>query len=302
MDLRQLEMFATVAGTSNFTRAGERLHVSHSAISRQVKLLEDELQVALFTRAGKQIFLTDAGKLLLNHVASIFREVTSAVQAVSQRSKKITGRLTLGTGTAILNSFLAPVLREFRNRYPSVTVHVKTGQWPAVIEGVRSGEVDLVVRSLPLPPLARGLSVRRLYREELVVVVEKNHLFATRTVIQPQELNNLQLLSFPYDSATRQILEHSFHKLKISPTVEVELENDDAIVCCVSKGMGVAFLPIGRAVQENLHFVRLADWPIFRTVGLVSLQLRQLSPHLSYFSDLCLEHARSASGSHSLAS
>ncbi len=295
MDLRQLEMFRTVAETSSFTKAGEKLHVSHSAISRQVKLLEDELQVALFSRANKRVFLTEPGKALLGHAATIFDEVTSAVRSVSQKSTKITDHLTLGTGTTMLNFFLPPVLEEFKRQCPTVAIHIKTGQWPIVIEDVRTGMVDLVIGTLPLPLLGRELSVRPLYREELVVVVGKNHPLSRKKVIQPQELNNFPLLAFLSYSATRQILEHTFHELKIAPKVKVELENDDAMVYCVSKGMGIAFLPRRRAVQEKLHFVRLADVPIFRTIGLVSLHLRQPPPHFTLFSNLCFEHAKSAS-------
>jgi len=148
-----------------------------------------------------------------------------------------------------------------------------------------------------MPILGRELSVRPLYREELVVVVSKNHPLTKKKVIQPQELNDYPLLAFLSYSATRQILEHSFQELKISPKVKIELENDDAVVYCVEKGMGVAFLPRRRAIQEKLHFVRLAGAPIFRTVGLVSLRLRQPPPHLLHFSNLCFEHAKNTSAS-----
>ncbi len=297
MDLRQLEMFRTVAEMSSFTKAGEKLHVSHSAISRQVKLLEDELQVSLFARANKRVFLTEPGKALLGHTATIFDEVTSAVRSVSQMSTKITDHLTLGTGTTMLNFFLPPVFEDFKTRYPSVAVHIKTGQWPVIIEDVRTGTVDLVIGSLPLPILGRELAVRPLYREELVVVAGKDHPLSKKKVIQPKELNDYPLLAFLSYSATRQILEHAFQELKISPKVKVELENDDAVVYCVSKGMGVAFLPRRRAIQEKLHYVRLADAPIYRTVGLVSLRLRQPPEHLVHFSNLCCEQAKNTTAS-----
>ena len=297
MDLRQLEMFRTVAETSSFTKAGEKLHVSHSAISRQVKLLEDELQVALFARANKRVFLTEPGKALLGHTTTIFDEVLSAVRSVSQKSTKITDHLTLGTGTTMLNFFLPPVFEEFQNKYPTVAVHIKTGQWLVIIEDVRTGVVDLVIGSLPLPILGRELWVRPLYREELVIVAAKNHPLSKRKEIQPEELNDLPLLAFLSHSATRQILEHSFHELKIAPKVKAELENDDAVVYCVSQGMGVAFLPRRRAVQEKLHFVRLVGNPIYRTVGLVSLRLRQPPPHFTLFSNLCFQHAKNTSAS-----
>jgi LysR family transcriptional regulator, cyn operon transcriptional activator len=292
MDLRQLEMFKMVAETSSFTRAGEKLHVSHSAISRQVKLLEDELRVELFVRANNRVFLTEPGKVLLSHAIAIFDQVVSATRSVSQMSTRITHHVTLGTGSTMLDFFLPPVFEEFKRRYPSSAVHIKTGQWPVMIQDVRTGMVDLVIGSLP-PFIGRELLVQPLYREELVVVVGKHHPLAKEKVIQPQELNDLPLIAFPSYSTTGQILENLFHQLKISLNVQIELENDEAVVDSVSRGLGVAFLPKKRAIQHKLHFGRLANTPIFRTVGLVSLHLRHPSTPVADLSTLCLEHARS---------
>ncbi len=292
MDLRQLEMFKLVAETSSFTRAGERLHVSHSAISRQVKLLEDELHVELFVRANNRVFLTEAGKVLLSHTTAIFNQVMSATRSVSQMSTRITHHVTLGTGTTMLDFFLPPIFEKFKQKHPSVAIHIKTGTWPVMLEDVRTGMIDLLIGSLP-PFIGRELLVQPLYREELVLVVGKHHPLAKNKVIQPQELNDLPLIAFPSYSTTGQILEALFHQLKLSLNVEMELENDEAVVEHVSKGTGIAFLPKERAIQQKLHFARVADTPVFRTVGLVSLHLRHTTSYLADFSNLCIEHARS---------
>jgi DNA-binding transcriptional LysR family regulator len=292
MDLRQLEMFRTVAETSSFTRAGEKLHVSHSAISRQVKLLEEELRVLLFARANKRVTLTKPGMALLSHVETIFNQVTMATQSVSQMSTKITRRLNLGTATTMLDFFLPPVFEEFRRKYPRVDVHIKTGQWPLLLEEIRSGTLDLVIGSVPVPILGRDLVVRPLYREELVLVAGKNHPLTKKKTIRPDELTDFPLLMYPSYSTTRQILESVFHKLKISPNVLIELENDEAIVNYVSEGVGIAFLPISRAIQKTLHFVRIADTPVLRTVGIVTLPVRQAEAHLACFLTLCSDHAQ----------
>jgi DNA-binding transcriptional LysR family regulator len=292
MDLRQLEMFRTVAETSSFTRAGEKLHVSHSAISRQVKLLEDELRVLLFARANKRVTLTEPGTALLTHVDAIFNQVEMATQSVHQISMKVDRQLNLGTATTMLDFFLPPVFEEFKRKYPRVDVHIKTGPWQLLLEAIRAGTVDLIIGSLPTPFLGRDLVVRPLYREELVLVAGNNHPLTRKTTIRPDELTQFSLLTYPTYSATRQILESMFRRLKISPNILLELENDEAIVNCVSEGVGIAFLPMSRAVQKKLHFVRVADVPIFRTVGMVTPQARQARAHLEYFLTLCAGQAQ----------
>jgi DNA-binding transcriptional LysR family regulator len=291
MDLRQLEMFRTVAETSSFTRAGEKLHVSHSAISRQVKLLEDELRVLLFARANKRVTLTEPGTALLTHVDAIFNQVAMATQSVHEISTKVDRQLNLGTATTMLDFFLPPVFEEFKRKYPRVEVHIKTGPWQLLLEAIRAGTVDLIIGSLPTL-LGRDLVVRPLYREELVLVAGNNHPLTRKTTIRPDELTHFSLLTYPTYSATRQILESMFRRLKISPNILLELENDEAIVNCVSEGVGIAFLPMSRAVQKKLHFVRIADVPIFRTVGMVTPQARQARAHLDYFLTLCAGQAQ----------
>src|ERR1041384_157404 len=98
MDLRQLEMFKMVADLGGFTRASEKLHVSHSAISRQVKLLEEELGRPLFTRENKRVAMTQEGKVLLRHVDVIRAQLAEAVRAVSQVGHQ--QLLRIGTGTS----------------------------------------------------------------------------------------------------------------------------------------------------------------------------------------------------------
>jgi DNA-binding transcriptional LysR family regulator len=292
MDLRQLEMFRAVAETSSFTRAGEKLHVSHSAISRQVKLLEDELRVLLFARANKRVTLTEPGTALLTHVEAIFNQVAMATQSDSQMSTKVNRQLNLGTATTMLDFFLPPVFEEFKRKYPRVDVHIKTGPWQLLLEAIRAGTIDLIIGSVPTPFLGRDLVVCPLYREELVLVAGNNHPLTRKTTIRPDELTHFSLLTYPSYSTTRQILESIFHRLKISPNILLELENDEAIVNCVSEGVGIAFLPMSRAIQKKLHFVRIADTPIFRTVGLVTLLARQAEAHLAYFLTLCAGHAQ----------
>jgi len=293
MDLRQLEMFKMVAETESFTRSGEKLHVSHSAISRQVKLLEDELRVPLFTRANKHVSLTEPGKVLLAHVKTILEQVANAAQSVSQMSKSVAPHLNLGTGTTMLSFFLPRIFKEFKDRYPAVTVRVRTGQWPTILEDVRRGSLDMVIGSLPMPVEGREFLIKPLYREELVVVVGSHHPLARRIIIQPSELTNFPLIAFPAYSTTRRILDGVFRELKISPYIELEVENDEAVERAISRSAtALSFLPKGRASQDKIHVLRMAGHEVFRSVGFASLRSKQSSEYVSYFSALCCEQAR----------
>ena len=291
MDLRQLTMFNTVAELRSFTRAGEKLYVSHSAISRQIKLLEEELRCPLFTRGSKRVSLTAAGRVLLECTVPIFEQLAKAVDSVSQVSMNAASHLNLGTGTNMLQLFLPPILDKFRKRHPSTPVLIKTGHTAHIIEDLRQGSLDIGIVSLPLPLEGRDLSVKPLYREELVAVVGPHHPFAKRKLIKADELKNSPLIIFPKGSSTRVILDTFFREQQISPIVQLELENEEAIEKALAAGLAISFLAEWRARVDRVHFFRIVGHEVFREIGLLRVQSKTPPEHITYFVNLCCEHA-----------
>jgi DNA-binding transcriptional LysR family regulator len=266
MDLRQLEMFKTVAEMGGFTRASEKLHVSHSAISRQIKLLEEELGRSLFIRANKRVALTPEGRELLPRVDTIFREIADAIQCVTQVGSR--RRLRIGTGTTMLSLFLPPILAQFKQQHANANLVITTGHTPAILHSLRARELDLAIVSLPCD--AHGFSVTPLYREEIVLAIPNRHAFSTRRSLHINELVGLPLIVFSKDSSTRTILDHFFHEIGIAPSICLEVENDEAAERAVAGGIGFCFLPRARARQDHVHSLRIEGHPIYRDVALVS--------------------------------
>ena len=105
MEIRQLEMLITVVERKGYLHAGEHLHISHSAIHRQIRLLEEELRDKVFVREGRTVHLTEAGKLLFDLASKITREVTAVKQQVKDQQRLFNGNLRIGTGTTALVFF-----------------------------------------------------------------------------------------------------------------------------------------------------------------------------------------------------
>src|SRR5581483_10271878 len=273
-----------------FTRASEKMHVSHSAISRQIKLLEDELGVPLFVRANKQIRLTAGGRALLPYVDSVFAQLQEAVQRVGQSMRKTTRQLRIGTGSTMLNLFLPAVLKEFQEQYPDVKLLIKTGHAANILKDIRSRELDLGVVSLPIG--AEDLQVIPLYREELVLAIRGRERFGSRKFISPHELEPLPLIIFSSGSSTRAVLDGFFEQAGVTPSIQLEVENDEAAERAVLNGAGASFLPIGRVTHVRIHYVRIQGHQIVREIALVC-------PHgqstcASAFLTLCRGHAACA--------
>ena len=127
MDLRQLEMLLAVVDCGGYTKAGKALHVSHSAIHRQIRLLEDELQVRILVRAGKRVRITETGTLLVDLSRRIRLEISSLRVQIDEAKQLQVGNLRIGTGTNILTFFLPAILERFRKQFPGIEVRVMTG-------------------------------------------------------------------------------------------------------------------------------------------------------------------------------
>jgi DNA-binding transcriptional LysR family regulator len=291
MDVRQLEMFKTVAEVGGFTGAGAKLHVSHSAISRQIKLLEQELQNSLFSRSNgnKGVSLTEAGKVLLPFARTILGQIVQATQSVSEVSRSCPRRLYVGTGTTMLTFFLLPVLEKFKQRYPTANVLVETGLADHILEEIRAGTIGMGIISLPIK--REGFSVHPLYREEIVLVVGKHHPLARKRIVQAEQLRNFPIIIYPRGSGIRRVLDHFFRDIGISPLFCLELENEEAIEKAVTTGLAISFLTRQRAASDRFHFLRVRSLRIYRDVALVH-QAQCLPEHSAYFSQLCFEAAR----------
>jgi len=183
VDLRQLEILRAVAQTGSFTSAGQQLHLSQSAVSRQILLLEEELKEQLFLRLGRKIRITPAGTTLLGLSERMFEDLERTRASILDTQRTVTGTVRLVGGmTACLHVF--PLLiKEFRREYPAAEVKVITGSTARLVRKLRTGAADLGLLTLPIDDPA--LVTESVMREELLLVTAPMHAFAQRRTIEP---------------------------------------------------------------------------------------------------------------------
>lgn len=169
MELRHLLYFKTVAEELHFTKAATRLFISQPPLSRQIKELEQELEVQLFTRNNKQVALTNAGKYFKIEVDAIFSKLEESKSIVRQIHASTNGELKIGYISSVYQSDLAEILKAMRKKFP----YIKTGlfEMPTVtqIEALEQGKLDVGI--LRAPVLSEKLIVKTLFFDPFVVVV-----------------------------------------------------------------------------------------------------------------------------------
>ena len=274
MDVRQLEMFRAVVEAGSFTAAAQRLHVSQSAISRQLKLLEDELGTLLLERTGRGANLTPEGEILLAAANRIWRDMQEVVAQIADTQKLQRGIISIGGGMTVCLHVLPKLLEQFHALHPNIDLRVTTGTAVELLRRLRAHEIDLLLLTLPI--VGDDLEIQTVLREEMVVVTAKQHELARTRTIEPQSVARHPLILFESGSNTRRAIDELFLAHKIDVNVVMETENVEIIKAMVANGLGVTILPYGAIAAEvrsgRFAWARMRGARLYRETGWVYLR------------------------------
>jgi DNA-binding transcriptional LysR family regulator len=274
MDLRQLEILRAVAETGSFTGAGRQLHVSQSAISRQILLLEDELNEPLFLRVGRRIQITPTGETLLQLSHRIFADIRETWSSIRDSQKTLTGTLRLVGGMTVCLYVFPKLLKEYRRLHPGVEINVATGATPRLIRTLRAGTADLGLLTLPLED--PSLTTVPVLREELLLVMPAGHPLARRKQVSAADLVRQPFVLFESGSNTRRVIDEFFVRERIEPRVVSQTENVEIIKSMVATGLGISIVPYQSVAGEvragTLCWARIVGQKLVRETGWVYLR------------------------------
>ncbi|HVQ15134.1 MAG TPA: LysR family transcriptional regulator, partial [Vicinamibacterales bacterium] len=269
MDLRQLEIIRAIADTGSFTAAGEKLHVSQSAISRQILLLEEELGESVFHRIGRRIRITPAGEALLQLSHRVFQDLQDTVTGISEKQASLRGTLRLVGGMTVCLYVFPTLLSEVRRVHPNLDLKVTVGSTERSIAMLRSGGGDLGLLTLPIDA-ADMVSVPVL-DEELLVATYPNHPLAMKRRISPADLNRQPFILFEAGSITRRLVDEFFTRERIEAEIVMETENVEIIKAMVRSGLGISIVPwqavAGDVRAKQLFVSRITGHSLERQFG-----------------------------------
>ncbi len=271
MELRHLLYFKTVAEQLHFRNAALKLFISQPPLSRQIKELENELGVVLFTRKNKRVNLTDAGKYFKAEVDAIFARLEESKGIVRQIHKSESGELKIGYISSVYQSHLADVLIAMRDVFP----YIKTNLFeiPTVMQVTALEQGGLDVGILRAPVRSDKLKVQTLFFDPFMVVIPA----AKGRFKQPEKLA-AYLKSSPFIFFSKDVAPHYNEKLieicarmGFSPDIVHEANNVHSIVQLIEAGLGVSILPYSIKQQYGnlkVSFIELKDIPVSTEVVL----------------------------------
>ena len=269
MDLRQLEIIRAIADTGSFTAAGEKLHVSQSAISRQILLLEEELGEPVFHRIGRRIRITPAGESLLQLSHRVFQDLQETVSSISDKRDSLSGTMRLVGGMTVCLYVFPALLAEVRRVHPHLDMKVTVGSAERSIAMLRSGAGDLGMITLPVE--ATDLVSVPVLEEELLLVTYPAHPLAKKKSIAPADLDKQDFVLFETGSITRRLVESFFAREGVEANVIMETENVEIIKAMVRNGIGISIIPSQAAASDvragQLFRSRIAGQSLVRQTG-----------------------------------
>jgi LysR family transcriptional regulator, regulator for metE and metH len=241
LELRHLRLVAGIADAGSMTKAAEQLHLTQSALSHQLRDIEGRLGTPFFTRLGRRMVLTAAGRRVLDSARRVIAEVERAEQDVRRLAGHGDGTIRVCTQCNTGYHWLAPLLAAFQRKHPRVVVHIAADATARPVEALLDGRVDLAI--LIDPPADRRFRLRPLFADEMVAIVAKTHPLAKKRWVGAADLAPEHLLLYTSRPEESFLLRRVLAPASLVPARVSFIMLTEAMIELARAGTGVGVLP-----------------------------------------------------------
>ncbi len=290
MEIRQLKAFLAIAEAKTFTAGARRVNVTQAAISMQIRQLEDEVGLPLFTRTPRRVIMTEAGEYLLERARKILREHDSAVAEIAELGGVEHGRLRIGSASAeFVTQQLPRILQQLRGKFANSELSVSSGTSQVLVDKIMHGEIDIAFVSLPVDN--SSITTDKLFSDEIVAIAHPGHPLANEKYISAAALAGEKLILGERGGNTRRMIDDFFNAANVRPNIVMELSRQEAINQMVENNLGVGTAG-AKTIADEIRDGRLISWMIEGAeinweLGLARLRGGYFSPIAKEFVALC---------------
>jgi DNA-binding transcriptional LysR family regulator len=266
MYIDSLKVFSALADTGSFSRAGETLSISQSAVSQQISALEKKLKVSLLERGGRSgVVLTPEGHVFLHAC----REILTIYSAIDERLKSahqnVTGEIRIASIYSIGLHELPPILREFRSAHPDIRVSVDYKRCSQIYAAILAGTADIGL--VAFPKRRTGIHVELFGEDELVAIFTPSHPLSQRETITLHDLESARFVSFEPDLPTRKAVDRHLRNCNVSVVQYMEFDNIETVKKAVEVENAVSLVPktsITKELERGSLIAREITHPLMR--------------------------------------
>lgn len=263
LELRHLHYFKVLAEELHYRKASEKLYISQSALSQQIKQLEEILQISLFERTNKKVLLSKAGGILYNDVVQLMTKLDSTITNLELLQKGNTGQLVIGFVASAMYSVLAGLLKKFNQAHPGIKFQLEELTNKEQLSALQKDEIDVAfMRSNRVEP---GMQLKSVLKETFSLVLPVDHPMTARKFKHIGQLKDEHFILYPNDQSQsyyQQIInlcaDHGF-----TPKISHKSIHAPAIFKLVENGMGLSIIPTSLSTDSNpnVRFIELKNVP-----------------------------------------
>lgn len=286
VNLKLLNTFLLVGQAQSFRAAADRAHRSGSAVSSQIRKLEEQLGVMLFHRTTRQVRLTAEGEQLLVCVRRVLEDLEMGLQQIQESANMQRGRISLACAPTVAGTLLGGVLAAFEQHYPGIQVSVREITATALFESVRQREVDFGISVVIDSPEFR---FQKILTDELCALVPRSRLPRDRKTITLKMLSTMPLLLLEQGTALRKNVEDAMAAQGLVVKTHYQFIQAQTLVSMAEAGLGAAVLPnivVPAVLHPSVQKLRIVDPPLVRHMAVVTLPGQSLSPAASRLVEL----------------
>ena len=271
MQLESLKMFCDVVETGSFSRAAQLNHVTQSAVSQQIRALENRYEQKLLSRSARQVTPTPAGERLFRGCKEILARFAEVESEIREQSAEVQGTSTVSTIYSVGLHELQSVQRQLLKTHPKVNMRLNYRRNDQVYDDVILGAAEIGIVAYPQP--RAGVDILPFRDDKLAVVCAPGHPFASKAKVSLTALSGVPFIAFDREAPTRKALDRLFREKNLDLNPVMEMDNVETIKRAVEMGLGVAILPLSTCQAEvavgSLVVKPFAEGPASRPIGLL---------------------------------
>jgi DNA-binding transcriptional LysR family regulator len=276
--LQQLRILKAVATEKNFTKAAEILYLSQPSLSKQIKVLEQNLDVVLLNRENNKISLTESGKVFLQYSERILALCEESCRALIDLKNGDRGNLTVGASQTIGTYLMPRVLALFAQNYPQIDLKVQVDSTRLIASNVLNREIDIAVVGGEIPDeFKKNLTIKHFVEDELSLIVSKSHPFAKKRKIKKENLYYLNFITLNSNSTIRKFIDNVLMQNEIETDqlkIIMQFNSIEGIKTAVSLGLGAAFVSSSAIEKEielkTIEILKIENIRITRMLSIIS--------------------------------
>lgn len=291
MQVEAFKVFRDLVDTQSFSKAAQLNLVTQSAVSQQIRAIEDRFGCPLLERGGKRVALTREGKIFYDASRTLTAEYENLIHRFQEIRKIVEGSIRVATVYSVGLHDLPPVLKSYMRECPQVHIHLEYQSSDEIYENILHGMIDIGL--VAYPTQRKNIKIEPFRKERLVVIVAASHPWAEKSKVSLKDVCTQKFIAFDQETPTRKAIDKMFRDLELDVDPVMEFDNIEVIKRAVEIEAGISIVPRNTVLQElsigSVKALEISDGKYERPLGILYRFGRVLSPAIQRFLEVLRE-------------